>query len=143
MYTETLSCNPHIILSTKWKNFHIFSSSYTDDNDYLGIQDSILEFQAVSPEGTIVCLDISILDEDVVEPEQQFIVQLSSMDPVNIGPNGTATVINVDSDGEYCTFFFSISRKNILQRHSLFGERGGGEYATCIVENKSISSLKC
>ena len=39
----------------------------------------------------------------MVEPEQQFIVQLSSMDPVNIGPNGTATVIIVDSDGEYVT----------------------------------------
>ena len=45
-------------------------------------------------------MDISILDEDVVEPEQQFFVQLSSMDPVNIGPNGIATVIIVDSDGE-------------------------------------------
>ena len=39
----------------------------------------------------------------MVEPEQQFFVQLSSMNPVNIGPNGTATVIIVDTDSEYNT----------------------------------------
>ena len=89
---------------------HINTFFYTDGNDYVGIQDITLEFEAGSPEGTTVCVDISILNEDVVEPEQEFSVQLFSMDPVNIGPNGTATVIIVDSDGEYMYNFYFMNK---------------------------------
>ena len=48
------------------------------------------------------------------------------MDPVNIGPNGTATVIIVDSDGEYCTFFFNFSKKTFCKDTPSLGNGGGG-----------------
>lgn len=60
-----------------------------------------LQFQPTATEGTILCLDISITDDDIVENNENFtvtIVRGEFSDQIE-GP-GSLTVIIIDNDGK-------------------------------------------
>ena len=51
--------------------------------------------------GTIVCLNITIIDDSgTVEPEQTFLVVANSSDPVIISPISEMTVSIIDDDSK-------------------------------------------
>ena len=45
-------------------------------------------------------MNVSILEEDIVEPDQVFQIYLASYDPVILTPNSSASVTILDNDGE-------------------------------------------
>ena len=49
--------------------------------------------------GSTRCVDVMIIDDDVLEGDHSFIISLSSADPVVFG-NAQATVVILDNDGK-------------------------------------------
>ena len=58
-------------------------------------------------------LDITILEDDALEPDQVFSVTLTTLDPnVAIGNNET-TITIIDNDSQYCVAFVAIKNDYI------------------------------
>lgn len=60
-----------------------------------------LYFEAESPLNSVCCVNVTIIDDDVVEPDQTFEVSLMTYDPVLITPTANANVtIATDNDSK-------------------------------------------
>ena len=66
--------------------------------DYTAIANYPLIFLSGDPLGTRICVNITINDDEIVEPDQYFSVLLASSDPVYITPNAEARVVIIDND---------------------------------------------
>ena len=49
----------------------------------------------------VFCINITIVDDDILEGDQNFTVSLSSDDPVIFDPLSEATVIITDNDSKF------------------------------------------
>ncbi|XP_064407717.1 adhesion G-protein coupled receptor V1-like [Halichondria panicea] len=65
------------------------------NSDYSALTDYPLEFSASVD---TACVNVSILEEDIVEPDQVFQIYLASYDPVILTPNSSASVTILDND---------------------------------------------
>ena len=69
-------------------------------NDYTALNDALVVYQPGDLPMTMQCVDVSIIDEDIVENDEDFGISLLSNDPgVSIVPasqQATATIINDD-----------------------------------------------
>ena len=63
------------------------------DEDYDSVFYFPLYFEPYSPLYDLQCLNITILDDDIVEFDQVFGVAIYSNDPVHTAPNDTAIVV--------------------------------------------------
>lgn len=69
-------------------------SCYVSANfDYNLLSGFMLYFEAGSPLNSVVCANVTIIDDMIVEPDQFFGVFLSTMDPVFLTPISSAIVI--------------------------------------------------
>lgn len=86
--------------------------------DYTQIQDYPITFFAGSEIGTTMCVNITIEDDDIVEPDQQFFVTLDSTsdNPVFFYPYSSATVVIGDNDGQFIVYSRSDDHSTV---HSL------------------------
>lgn len=67
----------------------------------------MLDFEAGSPLNSVACVNVTIIDDSVIEPDQSFIVSLSTMDPVLLAPISSAVVIiATDNDSKPVTDCF-------------------------------------
>ncbi|XP_064391467.1 uncharacterized protein LOC135339314 isoform X2 [Halichondria panicea] len=64
-------------------------------SDYSALTDYPLQFSASVD---TACVNVSILEEDIVEPDQVFQIYLASYDPVILTPNSSASVTILDND---------------------------------------------
>lgn len=79
----------------------MFYFKFSEEEDYVALVDAAVNFMAGNEVGTIVCENVTIVnDMDTVEPDQSFTVTASSTDPVTITPLSQVTVTIVDDDGE-------------------------------------------
>ena len=70
--------------------------------DYEAVSMSPLNFEPNSPLASVRCVNITINDDDVIEPDQTFSVELSTTDPVFLEPISMATVvIETDNDSKF------------------------------------------
>ena len=79
----------------------------TTGNDYTTLT-STLYYGAGSPLNSKRCVNISIIDDDVIEPDQSFAVSLATSDPVFLTPIDEATVIiatDNDSKRNYNVYY--------------------------------------
>ena len=77
---------------------------HSTDNDYEPLENFPLYYEAGSPLNSERCVDIPILDDDVVENDQSFEVSLTSDDPVFLTPIPQAeVVIATDNDSKNTT----------------------------------------
>ena len=66
--------------------------------DYVTVE-AELTFESGSPLGSTVCVDITITDDDITEPEESFTVTLTAVsDFVTLGDSTVSTVVIDDSD---------------------------------------------
>ena len=77
-----------------------FDGTAVAPGDYTSKANYPLIFYAGSPVGISQCVNISIIDDLVVEPDQYFSVVLTTTDPVYITPTSLAQVIIADNDCE-------------------------------------------
>ena len=68
--------------------------------DYTALANFPLTFYSGDPMGTSRCTNVTIIDDDIIEPDQSFSVLLSSTDPVYITPTSQAQVVIIDNDCE-------------------------------------------
>lgn len=74
---------------------------FTAGSDYSPLVNSPLYFEAGSPLNSVRCVNITVIDDDIVEPDQTFDVSLSTMDPVYLTPISNAiVVIATDNDSK-------------------------------------------
>ena len=74
----------------------------TGDLDYDAVDDFPFYYPANSPLNTVQCVNVTIRDDDVIEPDQSFEATLSTNDPVFIEPISQATIVIVtDNDSTY------------------------------------------
>ena len=70
--------------------------------DYTSLSNASLTYQIGDPNGTILCLDIDIYDDEIVEYVEYFSVILSSLlEPVYFEPIQEANVSIYDNDRKY------------------------------------------
>ena len=70
-------------------------------DDYVSVLNYPLVFMAGDPLNTAVCFNVTIVDDiDVVEPDQSFIVSLTTEDPVYLTPYVDSSVTIEDNDSE-------------------------------------------
>ena len=67
-------------------------------DDYTAIANSPLTFFSGDPVDTRRCVNVTIIDEEIVEDDQFFSVSLTSSDPVYITPFSEAQVVISDND---------------------------------------------
>ena len=58
-----------------------------------------LTFTADDGIGSVQCVNVTIIDDEILEPDQSFTVSLSSSDPVVFGIDQASIVIG-DNDGK-------------------------------------------
>ena len=76
-------------------------SPYAAGNDYVALTDFPLYYGAGSPLNSERCVNIIIINDDVIEPDQSFAVSLSTDDPVFLTPIDQAVVtIETDNDSK-------------------------------------------
>lgn len=68
--------------------------------DYTSVVNYPLVFFTGDPVGSEQCVNITIIDDLVVEPDQSFSVSLTSSDPVYFTPTSQASVVIADNDCE-------------------------------------------
>lgn len=68
--------------------------------DYTALANSPLVFNSGDPVGTSRCANVTIIDDEIIEPEQSFLALLTSSDPVYIAPTQQAQVTIIDNDCE-------------------------------------------
>ena len=69
-------------------------------SDYVSLVYIQVGFMSGDPLGSTACVNVSIIDDDVVEAEQTFTVNTSSSDPVIISPTAQAEISIADNDGK-------------------------------------------
>ena len=70
-------------------------------DDYDPVSSYPLVFMSGDPLNTAVCVNITIVDDvDVVEPDQSFIISLTTSDPVYLTPYADSSVTIQDNDSE-------------------------------------------
>ena len=72
----------------------------TEPDDYTAITDMELTFTADDVINTALCVNVTIVDDSIVEPEQSFTVSLTSNDPVQFVPVQQANVVIMDNDSK-------------------------------------------
>ena len=88
----------------------------TAAEDYVTLTAS-LSYEPGSPLNSRRCVNITIIDDDVVEPDQSFAVSLVTMDPVFLTPYDKAIVtIATDNDSK---------RESILRLRASVLVKGG------------------
>ena len=78
--------------------------SLVEGEDFSGMDSLIATFPAgVTSNGDVTCVDITILDDMVLEGQHGFVVQISDISPdeTNIIAPSIADVIIGDNDGEF------------------------------------------
>ena len=66
--------------------------------DYTAV-DQELTFTAADMVGSAMCINVTIIDDTVLEGDESFTLSLSSADPVLFGTN-QASVVIIDNDGK-------------------------------------------
>lgn len=92
-----------------------------------------LYYGAGSPLNSERCVDITIIDDDFIEPDQSFEVSLSTSDPVFLTPIDQADVIiATDNDSEEINVLYSVQREHCM---------GRDREIVFIITDKCISNL--
>ena len=82
------------------KRVFINKNNSTDGADYQSITNAPVVFMSGDPLGMTACQNVPVIDDNVVEAEETFVVSASSSDPVIISPTSQAEVNITDNDGE-------------------------------------------
>ena len=72
------------------------------------------------PLGSTACLNVSIIDDDIVEAVEMFTVNASSSDPVIISPIAQAEISIADNDGKSIKEEMLYIEKCVLINYCLF-----------------------
>ena len=72
---------------------HVMIVIFPATSDYNPLSNFMLYFEAGSPLNSVVCANVTIIDDIIIEPDQSFAVSLSTMDPVFLTPISSAVVI--------------------------------------------------
>ena len=89
-----------------YNSFHanFFEILILAPEDYLPLEDEVVTFL---PGSTEECADLSIIDDDMVEPTETFLVLVSSLDAgVTITSPSQATVSILDNDQRECHYYY-------------------------------------
>lgn len=77
-----------------------FDDTAFQPGDYTALAAYPLTFASGDPVGTRRCVNVTIIDDDIIEPDQSFSLLLESSDPVDIMPISQAQVNIIDNDCE-------------------------------------------
>ena len=69
-------------------------------SDYVSLVYIQVGFMSGDPLGSTACLNVSIIDDDIIEAVETFTVNASSSDPVRISPTAQAEISIADNDGK-------------------------------------------
>ena len=90
-----------LVITDLWSNLMILYASLTctDGDDFVGVSPTNIELTP-SNINMLICVNITIIDDDIVEDEETFSCVLSSNDSAVVFSPNTSVVTIIDDDSK-------------------------------------------
>ncbi len=68
------------------------------------LMDTVIKFPEMSVIGTLACANITIIDDSILEPDQEFTVQVVSSDPPGVVSQELSTTVIIEDNDSKSVF---------------------------------------